>query len=215
MSPLEIALRVGRALELCPEGASPSEEMTRGDAAVLLHTLLTQTLEVATPPLLNELDIQAESSADLNRFLLEINRVPAPILQAFCAAGWEFHVAPAYMQAYSERRGTDYGGLTVYAEKRIYVSASVSVIHEFGHFLAWELGFPPEHDALYCAEQESARTVLRDYAVTNSQEYFADYFSFWIRNSDDKSEMERLKAATPQTYAYFAALEACGWTGSS
>lgn len=75
--------------------------------------------------------------------------------------------------------------------------------------------FPPEHDALYCAEQESARTVLRDYAVTNSQEYFADYFSFWIRNSDDKSEMERLKAATPQTYAYFAALEACGWTGSS
>ena len=48
-----------------------------------------------------------------------------------------------------------------------------------------------------------------------SQEYFADYFSFWIRNSDDKSEMERLKAATPQTYAYFAALEACGWTGSS
>ena len=215
MSPLENALRVGRALELCPEGASPSEEMTRGDAAVLLHTLLTQTLEVATPPLLNELDIQAESSADLNRFLLEINRVPAPILQAFCAAGWEFHVAPAYMQAYSERRGTDYGGLTVYAEKRIYVSASVSVIHEFGHFLAWELGFPPEHDALYCAEQESARTVLRDYAVTNSQEYFADYFSFWIRNSDDKSEMERLKAATPQTYAYFAALEACGWTGSS
>ena len=215
MSPLENALRVGRALELCTEGASPSEEMTRGDAAVLLHTLLTQTLEVATPPLLNELDIQAESSADLNRFLLEINRVPAPILQAFCAAGWEFHVAPAYMQAYSERRGTDYGGLTVYAEKRIYVSASVSVIHEFGHFLAWELGFPPEHDALYCAEQESARTVLRDYAVTNSQEYFADYFSFWIRNSDDKSEMERLKAATPQTYAYFAALEACGWTGSS
>lgn len=130
MSPLENALRVGRALELCPEGASPSEEMTRGDAAVLLHTLLTQTLEVATPPLLNELDIQAESSADLNRFLLEINRVPAPILQAFCAAGWEFHVAPAYMQAYSERRGTDYGGLTVYAEKRIYVSASVlSLIH--------------------------------------------------------------------------------------
>lgn len=56
---------------------------------------------------------------------------------------------------------------------------------------------------------------MRDYAVTNSQEYFADYFSFWIRNSDDKSEMERLKAATPQTYAYFAALEACGWTGSS
>ena len=87
------------------------------------------------------------------------------------------------MQAYSERRGTDYGGLTVYAEKRIYVSASVSVIHEFGHFLAWELGFPPEHDALYCAEQESARTVLRDYAVTNSQEYFADYFSFWIRKA--------------------------------
>ena len=74
MSPLENALRVGRALELCPEGASPSEEMTRGDAAVLLHTLLTQTLEVATPPLLNELDIQ----------LIEQRRLsPQPISTVF------------------------------------------------------------------------------------------------------------------------------------
>lgn len=69
-------------------------------------------------------------------------------------------------------------GLTSYSEKRIYVSTPSSTIHEFGHFLEWVLRFPPEYEMLYREEAEAALAVLREYAATNSHEYFADYFAF-------------------------------------
>ena len=102
-------------------------------------------------------------------------------------------------------------GLTSYSERRIYVSTPASTIHEFGHFLEWVLRFPPEYEMLYQEEAETALAVLREYAATNSHEYFADCFAFWIRNSPDEVRMERLKTAAPQTYEYFSALEACNW----
>ena len=115
-------------------------------------------------------------------------------------------------QAYSSQHGLSCIGLTLYSEKRIYVPTASSTIHEFGHFLDWALGFPSEHEALYREEAQSARTVLREYATTNSHEYFADCFAFWIRNSDDDGQMERLNTAAPKTYAYFSELEAHDWS---
>ena len=132
-------------------------------------------------------------------------------MQAFHDAGWEYHVSPDYLRSYSEEHGMNCIGLTSYSEKRIYVSTPSSTIHEFGHFLEWVLRFPPEHEMLYREEAEAALAVLREYAATNSHEYFADYFAFWIRNSADEARMERLKTAAPQTYEYFSALEACNW----
>ena len=211
MSPQENAVRIGEELGLCPEGAVPLECMTRGDAAMLLFPLLTQSIEIAAPPILDMVPIHAGASTDLNRYLLEIACVPESILQAFHDAGWEYHVSPDYLRSYSEEHGMNCIGLTSYSEKRIYVSTPSSTIHEFGHFLEWVLRFPPEHEMLYREEAEAALAVLREYAATNSHEYFADYFAFWIRNSADEARMERLKTAAPQTYEYFSALEACNW----
>lgn len=212
MTPQENALRLGLELGLCPRESSALEGMTRGDAALLLFSLLTQDFKVAAPPVLNVLSIQADASTDINRYLIEIECVPAPILLAFREAGWEYHISPGYLQAYSSQHGLSCIGLTSYSEKRIYVSTAFSTIHEFGHFLDWALGFPSEHEVLYHEEAHSARTVLREYALANSREYFADCFAFWIRNSDDESQLERLSAAAPKTYAYFSELAAHGWS---
>lgn len=212
MTPQENALRLGGEFGLCPKESSASELMTRGAAARLLFSLLTQSYAVAGPPVLNALSIQADASTDINRYLIEIECVPVPILLAFREAGWEYHISPGYLQAYSSQHGLSCIGLTSYSEKRIYVSTAFSTIHEFGHFLDWALGFPSEHEVLYHEEAHSARTVLREYALANSREYFADCFAFWIRNSDDESQLERLSAAAPKTYAYFSELAAHGWS---
>lgn len=212
MTGWENAVRVGIELGLCPNGADACDSMTRGDAALLLFSLMSQQLEPAQPPLLEELTIQSAQDTALNDYLLEIDRIPAPILDAFDAAGWEYHIDYGYLQSYSAEHGLNCAGLTVYSEDRIYVGPASSTIHEFGHFLDWALGFPAIQDQLYEEELQGALIVLRDYAGTNSHEYFADYFAYWIRNSDQPDKMKRLQAVTPKTYAYFSNLEAQGWT---
>ena len=70
MSPQENAVRIGEELGLCPERAAPLECMTRGDAAMLLFPLLTQSIEIAAPPILDVVPIHADASTDLNRYLV-------------------------------------------------------------------------------------------------------------------------------------------------
>ena len=211
MTDWENAVRVGGELGLCPENADAGSRMTHGDAALLLFSLMNQQLEPAEPPLLKELTIRSAQNTALSDYLLEIDRIPPPILDAFDVAGWEYHIDYGYLQSYSAEHGLNCAGLTVYSEDRIYVGPASSTIHEFGHFLDWSLGFPATQDQLYAEELQGALTVLRDYAGTNSHEYFADYFAYWVRNSDQPEKMQRLQAVTPKTYAYFSGLEAQGW----
>ena len=64
-------------------------------------------------------------------------------------------------------------------------------------------------DRLYLIEAQNSG--LRDYAKTNSQEYFADFFTCFIRYRGNKRVMEALKKNAPQTYRYMKQLEANGW----
>ena len=100
-------------------------------------------------------------------------------------------------------------GCTDYNSKRIYVSKAAAALHEVGHFLDSALGFPSEHERLYLIEAQNSG--LRDYAKTNSQEYFADFFTCFIRYRGNKRVMEALKQNAPQTYRYMKQLEANGW----
>ena len=84
-----------------------------------------------------------------------------------------------------------------------------SVIHEFGHFLHDQLGRPLRVDELYELEAEQARPVIGEYAMTNESEYFAEFFEKWMNWTDSK--LQELQKVAPQTYAYFAQLEANGW----
>ena len=57
-----------------------------------------------------------------------------------------------------------------------------------------------EWEKLYQAE--ASESILRDYAKTNSREYFADCFAYWVSYSGIEKHMEVFRNAAPQTYAY-------------
>ena len=208
----ENCLRVAVELGLCPEGADPQEVVTRGEAAVLLHAVLTQDLQAEEPPILSQFPIEDRAGADLNDFLLELCRVPEPVLERFQAEGWVFTVDHQHLAELSQKYHTSCTGTADYGARRIYVSAASSTLHEFGHFLDWALGFPAEHEALFAAEVEGAGQFLRDYALTGSREYFAEYFAYFIRYRDNDAKIEQMERLTPQTYGYFCRLADSGWT---
>ena len=71
-------LRVGCELQLCPVDATASEIVTRGEAAQLLHAILTQSFAVEAPPA--PVKLENPTGVHTNDFLLELRRVPEPIL---------------------------------------------------------------------------------------------------------------------------------------
>ena len=178
LSAYENCLRVGAELGLCPASAEPMELVTQDEAAALLDTLLTRELYIREPPMLTEFPIQNPDEVNLNDYLLELRRIPGPILRAFVDSGWTYAVDFQHLAGLSRRYGTSCTGAADYGAKRIYVSEAKATVHEFGHFLDSMLGFPSEHSSFYEAEADAASAFLRAYAGTSCREYFADYFAY-------------------------------------
>ena len=139
----ENALRVGKELGLCAENKTAADLITRAEAAQLLHAVLTQTLTVVTPD--TPITVENLTQWNVNTFLLELRKVPQPILDAFNENGWTFVIGTEYLTELSRKLGVNCIGAAVYTEKRIYVSEASAVLHEFGHFLDFTMGFPHEH----------------------------------------------------------------------
>ena len=116
-----------------------------------------------------------------------------------------------YLSELSRRDGRSCVGATNCADQRICVSAASSTLHEFGHFLDWSLDFPDEHEKLFLEEAEAAAVFLRDYAMTGSREYFAEYFAYFIRYGENMERAVRMELLTPRTYGYFRQLAENDW----
>lgn len=212
LSEYENVLRIGTELGLCGQEGAALELMTRGDAAGVLFQLLSCEYEVEAPPMVSAGFLYNKEGVDFNAYLAEIQKVPESIRQAFERRGWTYIIDFTYLREFSEQRGMTCIGAASYSTKEIYVSDSAATVHEFGHFLDQVLNFPSKHKALFQAEARSATAVLRDYAATDSREFFAEYFAFWIENHENEEKMEHLRAVSPETYAYFSSLEDSGWT---
>ena len=141
---------------------------------------------------------------NVNAFLLELRKVPQPILDAFNENGWTFVIGTEYLTELSRKLGVNCIGAAAYTEKRIYVSEASAVLHEFGHFLDCTMGFPQEHKDLYTLEAASA--PMKQHAKSNSLEYFAEFFAYWLSGST--RTLAQFKELTPETYAYFEGLSA-------
>ena len=178
----ENCIRIGKELQLCGEEDDANEIVTRRDAAMLLHAILTRAFTVGAPP--------------------------APVMLVN-AAGWTYRIDFDYISELSKHLNMSCIGATNYSQKTIYLSEASATLHEFGHFLDWTLGIPAEHEQLYLAEAQNSG--LRDYAKTNAREYFADCFDYWIAYSGSEKRMETFRNAAPQTWAYFEALEKNNW----
>lgn len=212
LSSYDNVLRIGKELGLCAQDSAALELMTRGEAAQILYQLLTCEYEIEKPPMVSAVFLYNQEGVDLNPYLVELDRVPAPILRAFERSEWKYVIDYGYLRDFSRQRGMTCIGVTSYSTREIYVSDYTATVHEFGHFLDQVLRFPAKHETLFRAEAHSSLAVLRDYAATDSSEYFAEYFSYWIANRENVDKMARLEAASPETYAYFSLLEANGWT---
>ncbi len=139
----ENALRVGKELGLSAENETAADLVTRAEAAQLLHAVLTQTLTVTPPD--TPVTVENLTQWNVNAFLLELRKVPQPILDAFNENGWTFVIGTEYLADLSRKLGVNCIGAAAYTEKRIYVSEASAVLHEFGHFLDCTMGFPHEH----------------------------------------------------------------------
>ena len=207
LSTADNILRVGRELELCSDDADTNALVTRGEAAIILHAVLTQSFHVEEPPA--PVTLVNAAGVNINDYLLALRQVPEPLLAAFNAAGWTYCIDFDYMGGLSKKLNMSCIGATNYSRTTIYLSEASATLHEFGHFLDWTLGFPAEHEQLYLAEAQNSG--LRNYAKTNAREYFADSFAYWIAYSGSEKRMEIFRNAAPQTWAYFEALEKKNW----
>ena len=198
LSTADNILRVGRELGLCSDDADTNALVTRGEVAMLLHALLTRTFTVEAPAA--PVTLKNRSGIIANAILMELQYVPRPILDAFNACGWQLVIDCNYIAELGRRSGVGCTGATDYAERTIYVSEAGAVLHEFGHFLDWLLGFPAEHEQLYLAEAQNSG--LRDYAKTNAREYFADCFAYWVKYAENANAISLLQECAPMTYRY-------------
>ena len=206
----ENCIRIGKELQLCGEEDDANEIVTRRDAAMLLHAILTRAFTVETPPA--PVALVNAAGVNINDYLLALRQMPEPMLAAFNAAGWTYRIDFDYISELSKQLNMNCIGATNYSQKTIYISEANATLHEFGHFLDWMLGFPAEHEQLYLAEAQNSG--LRNYAKTNAREYFADCFDYCIIHGNDSEMMKSLRKNAPQTCTYFEELGKDSWSRS-
>ena len=198
LSSADNILRVGRELGLCADDADANALVTRGEAAIILHAVLTQSFHVEEPPA--PVTLVNAAGVNINDYLLALRQVPEPVLAAFNAAGWTYRIDFDYISELSKQLNMSCIGATSYSQKTIYLSEASATLHEFGHFLDWMLGFPAEHEQLF--RVEAAAAPLRDYAKTNAREYFADCFAYWVKYAGNTNAISLLQECAPMTYRY-------------
>lgn len=194
----ENCIRIGKELQLCGEANTANEIVTRRDAAMLLHAILTRAFTVTAPEA--PVTLVNAAGVNVNDFLLELRKLPEQVLDAFNAAGWTYCIDFDYMGGLSKKLNMSCIGATSYGQKTIYISEASATLHEFGHFLDWTLGFPAEHEQLFRAE--AAAAPLRNYAKTNVREYFADCFAYWVKYAGNTNAISLLQECAPMTYRY-------------
>ena len=210
LSTADNILRAGRELGLCSDDADTNALVMRGEAAIILHAVLTQSFRIEEPPV--PVTLVNAAGVNINDYLLALRQVPEPVLATFNAAGWTYCIDFDYMGGLSKKLNMSCIGATNYSQKTIYISEASATLHEFGHFLDWTLGFPAEHEQLFRAE--AAAAPLRNYAKTNAREYFADCFAYCIIHGNDSEMMESLRKNAPQTCTYFEELGKDSWSRS-
>ena len=211
LSSQDNAFHAAVSFGLCEDTCAGTDIITRGEAADLLYALLTGEFTVAPPPILETIPLNNKEGVHLNSYLLELQKIPEPIRQAFAERGWQYTIDYEYLARLSEERNMSCIGATNYGSRQITVSSAGATVHEFGHFLDELMGFPSQTEGFYQEESGTAAALLRPYALTNEREYFADCFVYWLTYRDNSKKMAALQSAAPRTYAYFFMREENDW----
>ena len=129
LSTADNILRVGRELGLCSDDADTNALVTRGEAAIILHAVLTQSFRIEEPPV--PVTLVNAAGVNVNDFLLELRKVPEQILDAFNATGWTYRIDFDYISELSKQLNMSCIGATNYSQKTI---VDVIEVHTFKLF---------------------------------------------------------------------------------
>ena len=200
-------MRTAANLGLCSSTASPSDLVTRGEAGYFIYKTLTEkyTVDAPKPPV----NMVNSANVNANDYLLKLKGLPEEVIKDFNEQGWTFKIDFDYPAQLGRERGLSCIGVTSYSKKAIFVADASAIWHEFGHYIDGRLNFPAKHTELFIREAQSS--ILRDYAKSNSNEYFADCFEYYLKNKDNAKNIDLFKSKAPMTYQYLQELEACGW----
>lgn len=200
-------MRTAANLGLCSSTASPSDLVTRGEAGYFIYKTLTEkyTVDAPKPPV----NMVNSANVNANDYLLKLKGLPEEVTKDFNEQGWTFKIDFDYPAQLGRERSLSCIGVTSYSKKAIFVADASAIWHEFGHYIDGRLTFPAKHTELFIREAQNS--ILRDYAKTNSNEYFADCFEYYLKNKDNAKNIDLFKSKAPMTYQYLQELEACGW----
>ena len=129
-----------------------------------------------------------------------VKKIPASIRTRFSERNWRFIVDCDAVAEFAEQLQMDCIGVCSYGDKAIFLAESNATDHEFGHFIHRMIGFPAEFEKLYETESKNTLPILREYSLTNSKEYFADFFRYWLENQDNDEKLDQIREAAPGTY---------------
>ena len=125
----ENCIRIGKELQLCGEEDDANEIVTRRDAAMLLHAILTRAFAVTAPAA--PVTLVNAAGVNINDYLLALRQVPEPMLAAFEVAGWTYRIDFNYISELSKQLNMSCIGATNYSQKTI---VDVIEVHTFKLF---------------------------------------------------------------------------------
>lgn len=133
----------------------------------------------------------------------ELDKIPDIVLQSFKKNGWHLYIGDKYIEKmqdiYGEARII---GLTRCGFKTIIVEDASPLLHEFGHFVYYQLG---DDDFARIYQSEVSISKMWAYYNSNEAEYFAQYFDYFV------NDVERYVDGLPLTKCYFEDLKYNDW----
>ena len=183
--------------------SSPTAIPTRGELAVALYRLMVEDFTPLPEPhiigslLDEETAITPVTFYRRNAVLSATEILPEKVIESFLSNDWKIKLSGVYVD-FPEYSSSSIAGLTVYANKRIYLECdrASTVLHEFGHYMEYDTKSDLKVDKVF--QQEHAKILLEDYAQTNAREYFACAIEEYFLNEEERHIFEQ---ELPLTYA--------------
>lgn len=195
--------------------------MTRGEAAYVVYTL-RQWLNTKAAKNMTAVQrfgfnyIEMEAAPDyayLQPYAkCSLMKVPFSALSMFRNLKYKIRLDDDYIDLYNKEHGSEAVALFTTGKKAIFSKNYSSILHEFGHFTQWCM--INDHDTIktyFADEQNVIEDILGSYALTDSGEYFAEFYQAYIGNQDNPDGLARLKSNLPETFNYFNQLENTNW----
>lgn len=129
--------------------------------------------------------------------------LPQRMRTIFIREGWRINLSNQKLI-----NNTTYG-ICSSAERKVSIRScsanlKLTMCHEFGHYLDYKENFCSNKISfkiIFAQEKQDFHKVCKDeaeyaYAISNSEEYFAELFAYYIKNSNE------LKCAVPSSYEF-------------